>query len=471
MTQSLDFWSFSGRVGRGRYAVVGFLAFTVKHNLDRLLAQPQKVPWSPWNYWIPFGEMFRGAPSGPKEQELAKTMFLVALPFLWIAITFTVKRLRDAGQPLWLAFLAVVPAVNVLFFVLLCVLPSRPFYGTNLRNEPIRGGEQGFWPQSRAGSAALGVLFAAMLGVVGTWLDLRLLGNYGWTLFIGLPFVMGYAAVWIACHRRSREPKDVIAVVSWTVALAALGVCVIAIEGIICIAMAAPIAWLLAFLGGVVAYAVHNRPEWSRPSAQPFAALLLVLPWLFGAEHMSPPPIPRYQVHTSIEIVAPPEVVWRRVIAFPPMTPPTGWPFGWGFAFPIEARLVGEGLTADRQCRFSTGSFKEPILVWEPGKHFAFAVSEEPLLMKETSPYGDIKVRHLEDHDFQPERVDFVITRLPNGNSRLEGTTTYQNKMWPGVYWRIWTDALIHSIHNRVFVHLKQLSEADERELALREQR
>jgi hypothetical protein len=92
-------------------------------------------------------------------------------------------------------------------------------------------------------------------------------------------------------------------------------------------------------------------------------------------------------------------------------------------------------------------------------------------LMKETSPYGDIKVRHLEDHDFRPERVDFVITRLPNGNSRLEGTTTYQNKMWPGVYWRIWTDALIHSIHNRVFVHLKQLSEADERELALREQR
>lgn len=264
--------------------------------------------------------------------------------------------------------------------------------------------------------------------------------------------------------------RTLVAVVSLTVALAALGICAIAIKGIICIAMATPIAWLLAFFGGVLVFAVHNRPELSpRPAVEPCAPLLAALPLLFGAEHVSPPPIPRYQVHKSIEIAAPPEVVWKRVVAFPPMAPPTGWPFRLGFAYPIEAQLAGEGLTADRQCRFSTGSFKEPILVWEPGKHFAFGVSEEPLLMKETSPYGDIKVRHLEDHDFQPERVDFVITRLPNGNSRLEGTTTDQNKMWPGAYWRIWTDGLIHSIHRRVFEYIKQLAEADAGRTAVRQ--
>jgi hypothetical protein len=81
--------------------------------------------------------------------------------------------------------------------------------------------------------------------------------------------------------------------------------------------------------------------------------------------------------------------------------------------------------------------------------------------MKETSPYENIHVRHLEDHDFQPERADFVLVPLPNGSTRLEGTTTYQNKMWPGMYWRLWTDAIIHSIHNRVFNHVKALAEAD----------
>lgn len=467
MTPSLNFWSFSGRIGRGTYVVVGFLAFAVKHNLDRLLAQSQKVPWSPWNYWIPFGEMFRGVPSGPQEQELAKTLFLVALPFLWIAITLTVKRLRDAGQPPWLAILVLVPIVNLLFFAMLCALPSRTFGARNVRKEPIRGRNEGFWPQSRVGSAGLGVMFAAVLGVVVTWMDLKLVGRYGLALFVALPFVMGYAAVWIDCHRRSRTPKDVIAVVNWTVALAAMGICAIAIEGLICIAMAAPIAWVLAFMGGVLAFAVHSRPETPRPAVEPFAALLVMLPMLFGAEQMSPAPVPRYQVRTSIEIAASPEIVWNRVVAFPPMAPPTGMPFRLGFAYPIEARLVGAGLTADRECRFSTGRFKEPILAWEPGKHFAFGISEEPLLMKETSLYGDIKVRHLEDHDFQAERVDFVITRLPNGNSRLEGTTTYQNKMWPGAYWRIWTDGLVHSIHHRVFEHIKQLAETDARREAV----
>lgn len=101
----------------------------------------------------------------------------------------------------------------------------------------------------------------------------------------------------------------------------------------------------------------------------------------------------------------------------------------------------------------------------------AFAVKHnlDRLLAQETSPYGDIKVRRLEDHDFQPERVDFVITRLPNGNSRLEGTTTDQNKMWPGAYWIIWTDGLIHSIHRRVFEYIKQLAEADAGRTAVRQ--
>jgi hypothetical protein len=44
--------------------------------------------------------------------------------------------------------------------------------------------------------------------------------------------------------------------------------------------------------------------------------------------------------------------------------------------------------------------------------------------MKEWSPYGDIQVRHLEDHDFKPERADLYLTALPGGWTRLDGWTT-----------------------------------------------
>jgi len=252
-----------------------------------------------------------------------------------------------------------------------------------------------------------------------------------------------------------------LAVVSISLLLTGTGIAAIAVEGIMCLLMAAPLAWVVAMCGGMLATLVHGRSDSPQATPSMYAVMLVSLPVLLGVEHATPPPVPRFQVRTSIEIAAPPEVVWKRLIEFPALPTPDEWPFRLGIAYPIEARITGEGLTADRECRFSTGSFKEPILAWEPGKHFAFAVSDEPLLMKETSPYENIHVRHLDDHDFQPERADFVLVRLPAGGTRLEGTTTYQNKMWPGQYWRLWTDAIIHSIHSTVFNHVKNLAEAD----------
>lgn len=457
-----DLWRFDGRVNRGTYALIGFIGFAIKHNVDRLLAASLGARWSIWNYWIPFEDFTRPTALVPRDRQLLLLLVVTALPFIWIGVTLTVKRLRDAGQPLWLAMLFFAPMVNLLFFAVLCVLPSRMSAA-----EPIRPREAlenpRFWPESRTGSAALGAAVAALIGVVATWIDLRLLGNYGMTLFVALPFVMGYIAAWIHGHRVRRRMTDVMAVVSLAVLLAAIGIIAIAAEGIICIFMAAPFAWLLALFGGMLAHVLHNGTESRYPEPSTFAVLLVILPIMLGAEHAVPPPIPRFQVHTSIEIAAPPEIVWKRIISFPTLPPPRELPFRAGISYPIEARLSGEGLTADHQCRFSTGSFKEPILVWEPGKHFAFSIADEPMLMKETSPYGNIHVRHLEDHDFQPERADFFLTRLPNGGTRLDGVSSYQNKMWPGMYWRIWTDAIVHSIHHRVFEHVKKLAEADAR--------
>jgi len=273
---------------------------------------------------------------------------------------------------------------------------------------------------------------------------------------------MGYLTVWAHCKRAYTKASDVLTLVSLSVLFCAVGIMAIAIEGVVCLVMAAPIAWVLALFGGFLAAKIHNTVWQGASVSATLAVVLASVPVLMGAEYASPPPVPRYQVHTAIEIAAPPEIVWQRLIRFPALHEPKEWPFRYaGVAYPIEARLTGEGLTADRECRFSTGSFKEPILAWEPGKHFAFSVSDEPLLMTETSPYGQIHVRHLDDRDFQPERADFILTGLSSGRTRLEGTTTYVNKMWPGFYWHLWTDAIVHSIHTRVFEHVKRLSEAD----------
>jgi hypothetical protein len=167
------------------------------------------------------------------------------------------------------------------------------------------------------------------------------------------------------------------------------------------------------------------------------------------------------QTHTTIEIAAPPQIVWQHIISFPNIHEPLNPIFRFGISYPLEAQISGTGVTAGRKCVFSSGAFREPILAWEEGNDFAFGVSDEPPLMKELSPYGEIHVRHLDDHDFKPERADFYLTALPGGRTRLDGYTTYQKRMWPASYWRLWTDTILHQIHLRVFRQVKILSEKD----------
>lgn len=457
---ALELISWQGRVRRSTYALVGCVGLAIKHNLDRFIALHFGEKWSLWSYWAPIEHLSGVRALSANDKKFLFALFITAVPFIWIGLTMTVKRLRDAGQPTWLSILFFAPVVNLIFLAILAAYPSAESPAV----APIGTARHvsAFWPRSTWGSAAFAVSLAAIIGVLGTWAAIAGLGSYGLSLFLALPFVMGYVSVWAHTRAHPRSYIDVLTLVSLSVLLAGAGILAIAIEGIICLAMAAPIAWLLALLGGSLAYVIHTEPGMRPAQTAPFGAVLLAFPLLLGLEQAAPPAVPRFQVHTSIEISAPPDIVWKHIIAFPPLAKPDDFFFRYaGVAYPIEAHIKGEGLTANRECRFSTGSFKEPILAWELNKHFAFGVADEPMLMTETSPYGQIHVRHLEDRDFQPERADFVLTPLPNGGTRLQGTTTYRNKMWPGEYWRLYTDAIVHTIHRSVFEHVKRLSEAD----------
>jgi hypothetical protein len=56
----------------------------------------------------------------------------------------------------------------------------------------------------------------------------------------------------------------------------------------------------------------------------------------------------------------------RRLQAAP--VPPPVWIYGLGVAYPLRARIEGEGVGAVRHCEFTTGAFVEPITAWEPVK-------------------------------------------------------------------------------------------------------
>jgi hypothetical protein len=459
-----DLWSSEGTLDRGPYALVGLVGFAIKHNLDRALATYVfHRRWDLFNYWIPLDQAMRVNSLAPTDRTFLLSMLVLSLPFIWVGVVLTMRRLRAAGLPAWLVVLFFAPYLNLLFFLILCIYPSRR--ADDLQRSLRVGGNRALRriiPESNWGSAAMALVISSALGAAATILSVNVLAVYGWGLFVALPFCLGFFSVLLHGYHRPRSLGSCLAVASLSVLLLGLLLLGFAVEGVICLAMAAPIGLILALMGGSMGYLIQRR-HWDRfQTRATFGALLLFVPFLMGTEALNVQQPPLLQVITQIEINAPPEIVWQFLTSFPTLPPPTEWPFRVGIAYPIRSTLRGTGLEAQRECQFSSGQFIEPIQVWQENERLVFSISEEPLVMEELSPYGHIHTRHVDGGYFQAQDGEFVLTLLPGGRTLLTGTSRYRNRMWPVSYWRLWSDAIVHQIHLRVFRHIKRLSEEEQ---------
>ncbi|HUM07068.1 MAG TPA: hypothetical protein VLT90_16490 [Terriglobales bacterium] len=454
-----DLWRPSGTVDRTSYALVGLLGFALKHNLDRLIATfGFHRQWTLFNYWLPLRDVARITSLRSAEGAFLATMVAFALPFVWVGTVLTTKRLRSAGLPASLVLLFFVPFLNLIFFLMLCLWPARS-QATGGPPQPAgRASIARLLPESAFGSAALSLLMSVPIGLGIAMIGVRVLIGYGWGLFVAMPFTMGFIAALIYGYRQPRSLGSCVGVGALSVALVGLALFVVAAEGILCLAMAIPIALPLAALGGSFGYWVQ-RARWVRQGGPAVISVaLLFAPSVQWMEHSVAPRAPEYVVRSSIDVQAPPEKVWKEVVAFTEIPAPKEWLFRSGIAYPIRAEIRGMGAGAERRCVFSTGAFVEPIQIWDAPHSLKFSVTSNPAPMEEWTLYSHIEPPHL--HGFLVSNGgQFLLTPLPDGGTRLEGTTWYHHGLWPAQYWRLWSDAIIHRIHMRVLTHIREAAE------------
>ena len=450
-----DLWRWDGELDRGTYVFWGALLFAVKYNLDRLVARFFGWHWPILGYWR-LGGMPADESSLAGNELFYATMVAAALPFIWMGVVLTLRRLRSVGLPLWIVVLFFVPFVNLFFFVLLTVLPTRRAGGGPKVNGRVLLAH--FIPRSRLGSALMAVAVTALCGVKWAVLGTLWLKSYGWGLFVGIPFALGLFAVLIYGYHARRGYWESLAVSIYSMLLAGGLLLILALEGVVCLLMAAPLALVLAILGGTIGHIILTGTWWRREADRVFCAAFVALPALMGWERLDSPPAPLLMVSTSVEINASREKVWPQVIGFPELPPPREWLFRAGMAYPVRAEIKGQGAGAIRHCVFSTGAFVEPIQVWDEPRMLKFFVTDNPAPMHELTFYKGVHPPHLSGF-LAAQAGQFHLTPLPDGRTRLEGTTWYRHHMWPARYWRLWSDHIIQRIHLRVLNHIKSRAE------------
>ena len=440
-------------IGRARYFLFGIVLFAIKHNVDRFIAALNGRPWGLLNYWTPVQHAITVGSLPPEDRRFFGIMILASLPFIFAGVILTLRRLRTLGWPGWLVVLFFAPFLNLAFFGVLSLSTT-----TEERPASVRAHDGfGRWiPDNALGGALVSLLVTVPIGIGMTVLGTSVLARYGWGLFVAVPFSVGLGAALINGYHRPRNVGECILVGIVANLLLGGAILAFAFEGIVCLMMAAPLALTLGALGGWAGYFIQHQPQAQAPVT--LMAVLLFSPGFMAIEHLFAPQAPALRVVTAIEVNAPPERVWKNVVSFAELPPPTELIFRTGIAYPVRARIVGSGVGAVRRCEFSTGPFVEPIQVWQEPRLLRFSVTANPQPMQEWTPYRHIEPPHLDGY-LVSRQGQFLLTPLPGGRTLLEGTTWYQHHLWPASYWQLWSDAIIHRIHLRVLRHVKQLSE------------
>lgn len=433
--------SFAGTTRPAYYALLAPILLLVPHlAVALLLATRGTTLIADAGFWLLPLRRLAMSPNLPAaDAALAFTLSLMAAGGLAL---LSFRRANWSGVGYALAAAAVVPAVQIGAAAVLALLPR---FQRRDEVEPTPGADVAHVLQ--------GVLAGVAIIVVAVLISALTLGSYGWSLFVATPFLVGVTTGYLANRRFLMSWGATAKLVLVAAALGTFALVALALEGLVCILLAAPLGAIAALVGGAagrtVARAAHG-------GGQPLASVAL-LPALFALEAAVPPVLP-IAAHASIEVDAPRDAVWGALTGGGTITSGAGLIGAAGLAYPVRGRLLGDGIGAIRLGEFSTGTARERVTEWVPGRRLAFMVLTQPPAMEEMSPYRRVHSPHVQGY-FETGTTGFTLVSLPGGRTRLDIEAQHVLRIEPVLYWEPLARLAIRMNLSRVLTDLKEKAE------------
>jgi hypothetical protein len=261
--------------------------------------------------------------------------------------------------------------------------------------------------------------------------------------FVIVPFVLGVLTV-----RQVDAPSRLFRFFAPWIPMTLVVVAALALgwEGAICAIMALPLLLLISSAGGMMTYAEQVRSSKTLP-------ILLALPYLVApVERTLPEPNRFGETVTSIDIAAPPSVVWPLIASVDSITPSEQRPalyLALGFPKPISATLSRPGVGGIRRARFEHGlTFTETVTEWVPDRRLSFTIHANTDSVPPTALDAHVAVGgpHIEVMNGTDE-----LHPLAGGHGTrlvLRSTHRLSTRVNPYAAW--WVDRIMSSIQTHI---------------------
>jgi hypothetical protein len=267
-------------------------------------------------------------------------------------------------------------------------------------------------------------------------------------LFI-TPLVIGYLAV-----RPAESPSLAYQVfMPWVPNLLVVAAAfAIGWEGSICIVRALPILLIFGSAGGLMAGTHATRRAELGP-------LILALPYIVAPLESRTHERVLLRTETSIEIAAPPSVVWPLVASvdsIPADQLRTALYTSIGFPRPVSATLTEDARGRVRIARFDRGiRFVERVTDWQPGRRISFTIRPDPVPVTTLDPHVTIGGPY-----FDVLTGTYELTEMGSAHTRLVLRIEHRVATPFNTYAGWWADRIMKSIQANILDVIRRRSEA-----------
>ena len=278
--------------------------------------------------------------------------------------------------------------------------------------------------------------------------------------FISLvPFGMGYLTVVFLFRANWRHMSSAAIFPILTTTVGMILALVTLLEAAICLVMAAPIAWICAFCGGMLAYVVlRNRDDTPRLQV----TLIVLLPYLVAPiESVMERPVEVKTITNTLIFDAPADIVWNNIASVDPIPEseiPDKWIYALGFPKPISATITHHGVGGIRTAVFQDNiTFHEVVTIWDPQREIAFSIEADPEFIPATAFDRHIIVG---GRFFDVLDGRYHLQQLPDGRTQIELTSQHRLSTSFNIYAAWWSTRIMTEIQDSIMQALKRRCEA-----------